>query len=70
VDENQVAVDEGAEVDRPAHAQLLGRHVLARGQPHLRQIGAEGHGKEVVVPGEVDDLAVIARQLPGHGRGL
>jgi hypothetical protein len=70
VEEDEAAVDEGPEVDRPAHPHFVLLHVVARGQPHLRGVVLARHRKETVRAREVDDLAVVGRRLPRHPRAV
>jgi hypothetical protein len=69
VEEDEAAVDERPEVDRPAHPHFVLLHVVARGQPHQRGVVLARHRKETVRAREVDDLAVVGRRLPRHPRG-
>src|SRR4029077_15495019 len=57
VEEDEVAVDEGPEVDGPADADLVLLDVVERGQADLRRVRTRRHGEEAMAAGEVDDLA-------------
>jgi hypothetical protein len=67
VDEDQAAVDEGAEVHVPADPRLVFGNLAVPSEPDLRRIVLLRHGEEVVETGEVDDLAVVGGCDLGHG---
>jgi hypothetical protein len=63
-------VDERPEVFSPADAHLRLLHVLARGEPDSKRIGAGSDREKVKASREVDDLAVVGGGFLRHAPAL
>src|SRR5205814_9895157 len=70
VKEDEAAVDERPEPGRPADADFVFANLVARREPHLREVVLRGHRKEMALACEVDDLAMVGGGLLGHAPAI